>query len=305
MFRNLRCYRVQNDWPDSENDLHELLERNAFTGVGPYSEKSAGWEPVAPEAAPLLCRRLQGTDLLQLRTQSRVLPAAAVRETLSERVDAYRERTAESPSRAEIRKLREEVRDELLPKALVKSDRTRGVFLHGTSILVIDAGTPAKAEWFIDQLRPCFNQLQCVPLAFRQPPSEWMQRLFLGESMAPFGLGRECRMQDPSDGRSTGTWRHIDLDDAAIRRHVADGMRLTHLGFSFDDVADGVLADDGAVGKLKAPESDPGEVEDGGDPLVRLDAEFVLWVGLIRRLLDAFSSQMGGFADERRGQQAA
>ena len=43
-------------------------------------------------------------------------------------------------------------------------------------------------------------------------------------------------MADPTDGRSTGTWRHVDLDDETLRRHVRDGMKLTHLGFGFEEL---------------------------------------------------------------------
>jgi recombination associated protein RdgC len=86
MFRNLRFYRVTSPWPESEQDLSDSLSVNEFTPCGSFAERSAGWEaPVAGEDAPL-CRRLNGADLLQLRTQSRVLPVAAIKEALEERV---------------------------------------------------------------------------------------------------------------------------------------------------------------------------------------------------------------------------
>ena len=117
MFRNLRFYRVTSPWPASEQDLSEGLSVNEFTPCGSFSERSAGWEaPAMVENAPL-CRRLNGADLLQLRTQSRVLPVAAIREALEDRVVEFRERMQEEPNRAELRRLKEETRDKLLPKS--------------------------------------------------------------------------------------------------------------------------------------------------------------------------------------------
>ena len=83
MFRNLRCYRVTSPWPESEEALSEILSGNAFTPCGSFSERSAGWEALGNNEGDPLCRRLNGADLIQLRTQSRVLPAAAIKEVLA------------------------------------------------------------------------------------------------------------------------------------------------------------------------------------------------------------------------------
>jgi recombination associated protein RdgC len=85
MFRNLRFYRITNPWPKNEQKLSEVLSENAFSPCGAFSERSAGWEaPAIYDDAPL-CRRLHGANLLQLRTQSRVLPVAAIKEALEEK----------------------------------------------------------------------------------------------------------------------------------------------------------------------------------------------------------------------------
>ena len=80
MFRNLRIYRVTSPWPDSEEALSEILANNAFTPCGSFAERSGGWEAPTGNDDDPLCRRLHGADLLQLRTQSRVLPVAAINE---------------------------------------------------------------------------------------------------------------------------------------------------------------------------------------------------------------------------------
>jgi DNA recombination-dependent growth factor C len=44
MFRNLRFYRITSPWPESEQDLSEILAKNAFSPCGFSTERSAGWE---------------------------------------------------------------------------------------------------------------------------------------------------------------------------------------------------------------------------------------------------------------------
>jgi recombination associated protein RdgC len=248
------------------------------------------------ENAPL-CRRLSGADLLQLRTQSRVLPVAAIKEAMEEKVSDYRLRMDQEPSRGELRRLREETRDELLPKALLKSERSRACFIHSEALLAIDVGTDAKAEWFIDQLRTCFGEFACIPLAFNNPPGDLLKRIFLGESLPGFTLGRECRMQDQSDAKSIATWREFELADQTIRRHVLDGMNLTHLGVGFDEVLSCVISQDGVISKFRFIQGDGADTPDFEDPLERLDADFVLLSGTVQRLVISLKKLLNGYTE--------
>lgn len=298
MFRNLRFYRVDTPWPESEAELDEALNENTFSPCQAFAERSAGFESPSGDDNMPLCRRLAGADLLQLRTQTRILPAAAIREALTDRVEAFRARMGVEPPRRELSRLKAETRDELLSKALVKSDRTRAFYLHADRLLAVDVATPSKAEWFIENLRPCFGRLECIPLAWKTPPEQLLKRLFLGEPAQRFLVGRECRLQDPSDARATGTWKNIDLDDDSIQRHVRDGMRLTHLGVVFDQLLECVLAEDGTIGKLRFPEGAAADDHDE-DPLARLDAEFVLLSGTVKRLVDELKELLGGISQAR------
>ena len=295
MFRNLRFYQITSPWPESEEKLSETLAENPFSPCSPYSERSAGWEAPTVNESDTLCRRLNGADLLQLRTQSRILPVAAIKEALVEKIADYRTRMEQEPSRGEIRRLKEEMKEELLPKALLKSERSRACFIQSESLLVIDVATMAKAEWFIDQLRTCFGQFGCVPLTFNDSPGELMRRIFLGETPLGFSLGRECRMQDLLDAQSIASWRNIELTDQSIRHHVIEGMKLTHLGIGFDEILSCVMNEEGEFSKFKFIEGEEVDTFDGEDPQARMDADFVLLTGTIQRLIEDLKKLLGGY----------
>ena len=296
MFRNIRFYRITSPWPKTEEALSKVLAKNAFSPCGAYSERTAGWEPPAEYDGAPLSRRVNGCDLLQLRTQSRVLPVAAIKEAMEEKVSEYRGRMAQDPPRSEMRRLREETKEELLPKALLKSERTRACFIPQESLLAVDVGTDTKADWFIDQLRTCFGEFVCTPLTFNNPPGELLKRIFLGETPAGFVLGNECRMQDPSDVKSIATWRGFELADPSIRRHVAEGMNLTHLGVEFEQVLSCVISQDGVISKFRFAEGDAVDTPDTEDPLARLDADFVLLTGTLQRMAATLKKLLGGYA---------
>ena len=296
MFRNLRFYRITSPWPASEEELSTKLAENSFSPCGAYSERAAGWERSGEFADAPLCRRINGCDLLQLRTQSRVLPVAAIKEAMEEKVVEYRNRMAQEPPRGELRRMKEDTKDELLPKALLRSERTRACFVPQESLLAVDAGTDSKAEWFIEQLRPCFSEFTCTPLTFNHAPADLLRRIFLGETPAGFALGRECRMQDVSDAKSIAVWRGFELSDASIRRHVVEGMNVTHLGVEFEQILGCVISQEGVVSKFRFAEGDAVDTPDTEDPAARLDADFVLLAGTLQRLVSALRDQLGGYA---------
>ena len=284
MFRNVRFYQIDSPWPDSEKALSDALETASFSPCGPLTERSSGFESVAPEAGDALARRVGGADLLRLRSQSRILPAAAVNEELEARIEDYRKRMQEDPTPREKRRMKAEVRDELMPKSMLKSDRVRGYVDIKTKTLGVEAAQPAAAERFTRRLQAAFGDLVIKPLQFESPVSEFLTAMFLGDAPSSFALGRECRMRDAGDAGATVRWANFDLADPTIRRHVADGMHLTHLGLVYDNIMSFVLDENTVLTKLRFLGMDDAP-DDELDAVARLDAEFVLFTGTLRALL--------------------
>ena len=294
-FRNVRLYRIFSQWPSSEEALSEVLENAAFKPCGAYSERSGGFEPPVNGAGDLLVRRVNGADLLQLRIQTRVLPLAAVQEALAVRIDAFKKRTQTEPNRSEKRDLKDEVYSELLPQALLRSDRLQAVMLPADNILVVGSASESAADYLMDALKRAMVSFQYAPVAFKTPADELMKRLFMGSSSERFRMGRECRMRDPSDTRASVNWLDFDLGDSSIRRHVTDGLKVDRLGLIFDQVCGLVVDQDLVLRKVRLLGQDGMDQVPDEDPLAKHDAEFVIMAGAFKSLVDALSAELGGF----------
>jgi recombination associated protein RdgC len=299
MFRSVRFYSVSSPWPESEQALSEKLAGAAFKPYGAYTERSSGFEPPTGSDDAPLARRVAGADLLRLRSQMRVLPTAAVNEALEVRLAEYRNRMQEEPGRRTKRKLKEQTRDELLPKALLKSDRTTALFLLNENVLAVGTASETRAERFLELLRLGVGKLDAEPLAFARPVESVLQRVFAGDPPPKFTLGREARMRDRADAKGSVRWSEIDLTNANVRRCIKDGMELTHLGLEFDGALQAVLDSKGTLSKLKLVGLDEtaDEAAEGAEapenPLVRLDAELALLGGTLRQLIVGLRGALG------------
>lgn len=294
-FRNVRLYRIHSQWPTSEAALSEVLENAAFKPCGAFSERSGGFEAPVAEAVDLMARRVSGADLLQLRIQTRVLPPAAVQEALAARIEAFKQRTQIEPNRTEKRDLKDEVYSELLPQALLKSDRVQAIMLPQEGVLIIGSASESVADYFMDALKRAMVTLQYAPVTFKTPVPELMKRLFMGASSEHFRMGRECRMRDPSDPRSSVNWLDFDLGDGAVRRHVTDGLKVDRLGLVFDQVCALVVDEDLVLRKVRLLGQDDMNDVPEEDPLAKHDAEFVIMAGAFKSLVAGLSSELGGF----------
>ena len=299
MFRNVRLYRLHSDWPESVEELAGKLLNQAFKPCGSLAERSTGWEPPAGESETILARRLGGADLLRLRSQTRLLPPAAINEALEERVREFRNRTQRDPDRKEKRELKDEVHAELVPKALLKSERTWGFYLASEKLIGIDTASDTQAERFLETLRDALATLQVTPLAFKQSLAGLLTRIFLGQGPVNFVPGRECRMLDPSVGGASVNWLDIELTDASVRRHVREGLKLDRLAVVFNDLLSCVIDQEGVLRKFKLQGLDTAgpeyDASDNDEPLARLDAEFALLTGTLRRLFASLQKHLGGY----------
>lgn len=297
MFRSVRFYSLVSPWPESEQELSEKLFNAAFKPCGPYVERSSGFEPPVGERHGLLARRVGGADLLRLRSQVRVLPAAALNEALEVRLDEYRARMQEEPGRRTKRQLKEQTRDDLLPKALVKSERTNALVILSERVLAIDTASETRAERFLEHLRAALGGLEVKPLEFKRPFGEHLTQVFAGGAPREFILARECRMRELSDEKGTVRWQNVDLAHATVRQCLDDGMELTHLQFEFGNVLSAVLDAKGVLTKMSllgledAPKAATPE-----EKLAEQDAEIALLSGTLRQLVLGLRQSLGGEA---------
>lgn len=300
-FRTLRAWRLTSPWDLPAPELDERLRASAFTPCAPGQADSMGWEtPLGPESDAFV-HALAGQQLLRVRIQERILPTSAVNELLPERLAAAEQREGRKLRAAERRELAEDLRAELLPKALLRSQRNWMLVDAQTNLIMIDTATAARGEAMLSLLRGSLGNLAVRPLAFAQPLAGTLTHWVRSGKLPPgLELGGWCDLEHPEDTANKVRFRAQPLDEDDVVAALERGLRVTALELCWDAGAEEplrcVLGEDGALRRLKLPSTEAVHGDDES-PAARLDADLALLGLTLQRFFAVLFPALGGVED--------
>ncbi|HMV71366.1 MAG TPA: recombination-associated protein RdgC [Pseudomonadales bacterium] len=278
-FKNLRIYRLTGELPCPAEDLGERLADAAFVPCAGMDTRRIGWvSPMGPTATHLV-HSVNDFHLVCARTQQKLLPAAAIREVLDEKILEIETAEGRKLHKRERANLKDETIQTLLPRALTRSQLSFAFLAAARGLLLIDSPNAARAEDLLNLLRESLGRLSVRPLAPRHNPVEIMTR-WLGGTRLPagFSLGQHCDLRDPLNAANVVRCRQQDLATREVREHLDAGKQVGALGLSWKERVAFVLAEDLAVKAIKYPEIVRNEsgVDPELDAAARFDADFAL-----------------------------
>ncbi|MDR1349763.1 MAG: recombination-associated protein RdgC [Zoogloeaceae bacterium] len=303
-FKNLQIYRLPAPWSLSFSELAEQLGRGVFHPCGNLEAVSRGWVPPRARAEEGdLAHVAGGQCLITLMTESRLLPATVIQQETLARAEKQAAEQGYPPGRKALRDLKEQVRDELLPRAFTCRRKTSVWIDREHGWLGVDAGSLAKAEEALEHLRQCLDDL---PLALAQtrisPTSAMADWLTGGDAPAGFTIDRDCELKAVDEERAVVRYvRHPLGDEAAaeIRAHIAAGKLPTRLALTWNERVAFVLTEKGEIKRLEFLDVLKEEVEQESDNADEIfDAEFTLMSGEFARFLPDLMDALGGLTAE-------
>lgn len=296
-FKNLTLFRFTEPFPLSAETLANRLEQYSFQPCPSYQPSAAGWvPPVGPKAADLL-HIANGRLLLCLRTEEKVLPAAAINQMVAERVLVIEEQQQRSVRRRERQELRDQTVQELLPRALTRSRYGYAYLDPSGGWLVVDSASPRGVEELTGRLRKTLDSLPIAPPKMKKPVTPVMTGwLAAGQAPAAFSLGDVCELQEGGESGGVVRCRGQDLTSEEIRAHLDAGKQVTRLGLSWNDRVAFVLDESLVIRRLHfldvVRESLQGTATDS--PEAVFDAEFALMTGELGLMLPQLLELFGG-----------
>ena len=234
-FKNLTLLRLVEPFPFTAETLAARLERYAFQPCPSHQPSTAGWTPPLGRKATELAHVVNGRLLLCLRTEEKLLPAMVVNQAVDERIAVIEDQQRRQVRRREKQELREQLVQELLPRALSRSRQGYAYLDPVAGWLAVDSASPRGVEEITGMLRKTLDTLPVAPLQVRQSPTAVMTA-WLAEGGAPaeFTLGDSRELREDEEAGGLVRCRGQALAGAEIRGHLHAGKQVTRLCLSWN-----------------------------------------------------------------------
>jgi recombination associated protein RdgC len=296
-FRNLTLFRFSTDVATDLARLDEALDGHRLRPCGPLEMTTRGFVSPLGRDEDAMSRDIGHCTLVAVGTEDKLLPAVVVNEELSRKVKQIAEEEGRRVGGRERKRIKQELLDQLLPRAFVRPSRLHAYLDRKHGWLVLDTASRKAAENGLTALREALGSLPAVPLAPEQTPRQLMTEwLASGQLPAGLALGDECELRDPgSAGGAVVRCRHQELESDEIREHLRGGKQVFQLGLSFDDRLGFVLGEDLVLRKLRFFDVVTDELGDSPaeSAAAELDARFALMSLELERLLGKLEEWFG------------
>jgi len=195
-----------------------------------------------------------------------------------------------------MRDLKEQVIDELLPRAF-NVRRHTGVWIDpANGWLVIDAGSPGRADDVIVHLNKCIDDFVVERVDTLQSPGAAMTAwLSSGEVPSVFTIDQDTELQSPVEEKATVRFVRHTLDPKELQRHIAAGKQCTRLALTWASRVSFVLTESLTI-KRVVPVDVIRESEESSamSDDERFDSDIALMTGELQRMLADLVEALGG-----------
>jgi recombination associated protein RdgC len=261
--------------------------------------QSQGW--ISPRDNGQLVHTVNKQMLLTLGVEKKLLPTTVINQVTKIKAAEIEEQQGYKPGRKQMKELKEQVTDELLPRAFSVWRSTRVWIDPQNGWLVVDAGSAAKADEVLKLLFKAVDKLPLESLQVVQSPLSAMTSWLLAdEAPRSFTVDQDTELRSKAENKATVRYSRHSLEAEEVRRHIEAGKQCTRLAMTWADRVSFVLTESLTIKRvapldvLKENADATAQNEDE-----RFDGDFMLMAGELGKMLNDLVEALGGEVEKK------
>ena len=293
-YKNAIIYILPEGW-QLEAGFAEKLEQAAFTPCMGLDWFSEGFAPPTPFSSDFVFTA-QNSNRVCLKHEEKVLPSATVRDLVNGKVAEIKEAEARNVWYEEKQQLKEQIVDDLLPRALTQSRRTEAIFDTERGYLLVNEASDKRAEQILIKLREALGGLKVAMPQTRESPSSLMTEWLLqGHAEGDFELGYNVLLQGVGDVVPKVKISKKDLTTAEVIKHAQNGMQVVELELEWREQISFTLTQNFALKRIRFLDVLQEEAEQGDDAASLTFASQIIMVEALGEMINKLVNLLGGW----------
>lgn len=295
MFRGMTIYQLTQATSAVLKRLEPALQSKPFIECGKKVARSRGFvNPLGP-GSDTITYSANGGTLFCLRTDDKVIPAAAVKLLVAGKIRELGD-DFDQDNKTDARLLKEEIIDGLLPGATPAPSWTYAYIDQQLGMMIVGA-SEAGADEFVEAFKDAFKALPISLLGLgKVDPCDIFTRWLrdpeeLGDA---FELGDSCSLKHAKEGGTAViNIRHEELESEDIAAMLDAGKQCCRISLVHEDMSFAITA---KLGIRAIQLSDDVKSQYDEEPSgLRLVSEFAAFVPVFRAVLGDLEPLLGGW----------
>ena len=269
-FKQISFFVLPQDIDLNLEETQTKLEDASFTPCQGLDWKSEGFARAVPFREDKVFNA-QESWRLSLRQEDKLLPASVIRDVLDEKIAEIQATDGRNVGRKEKMELKEQLTDDLVPRALTRSRYTEAIIDVPGKLLLVNQSNSNKAENFVSQLRQALGSLPAtLPRTAESPTSLMTAWLEQSEAAGNFELDSDCELKGVGDAASVIKISKQDLAADEVKQHLEHGKVCTQLGLIWNEQIRFVLNEDMSLRRIQYLDMLQEEAANQGDDMESL-----------------------------------
>lgn len=297
-FKNLFFYRFTKPVPFNLETLESALEETPFKPCSSQEAMRLGWStPIDNDGAPLVhvCDKYW---MVCLKKQERILPSSVVNEQVAIKASEIEAEQHRKVSRKEKTELKEQITQELLPKAFTRTVKHYAYICADKGYMVLNTSSPKLADELTSFLRTSLGSLPVRIPAVNTAPASLMTAWLAEDELPPSGfeLNEESELVSGGEEKATVKYKGMAIGKEQLEQNKALGFQVRKQAITWEEKLSFVLGDDLGVKRVKFLDVMQDKMEDTNaeGAAEKFDAGFAIMALEVDRLLPSLLDAFGG-----------
>lgn len=297
MFKSIRVFKIADDWQrPSPKAIESALAKAVFTPLGATQKESLGWISPRPQDHSPLLEVIGGQWILKLQSEHKSVPGSVLKKALTQRCKRIEEETGRKVGRKEKKVLKEEIEQDLLPRAFSKTAATLVWLDPGKGRLVVGSASQRTADDVVSKIIQATEEagslITLQPLQTQQSPSASMsQWLLTKEAPTGFTVDRDLELRSADEERSAVRYARHNLEIDEVVDHIKGGKIPTQVAMTWTDRVSFVLSADMTLKKIELLDE---VFADATEDDYGFDGDVAISTGELSKLIPDLITALGG-----------